>query len=314
MLISIAASARALLAPTRPRVVAGAVRRCSLSRRLRTLSLAASSRGELERLTVPVLKDKLRDQGLKVGGKKAELVERLLEGAPRPASVEGAPAAPAPPASDDWFAPAHRAACPFVEPSAWPRLEAAARALYDWNAKINVVSRKGLDPLTLIERHYLPSLALLAAPPLAQLPPGSHVVDVGTGGGFPGLPLAICRPDLRFDLVDSTKKTIDVVKACAEVAQCQNVDGIHGRAPADLKTKRYDLVLGRSVKNLPDFFEAIAPLVSKNGSLLYIKGGDLEDGVGPPLSAWAVADLLEGAVSTDKVALHFAGAELRRRR
>ena len=92
------------------------------------------------------------------------------------------------------------------------------------------------------------------------------------------------------------------------------MDGIHGRAPADLKTKRYDLVLGRSVKNLPDFFEAIAPLVSKNGSLLYIKGGDLEDGVGPPLSAWAVADLLEGAVSTDKVALHFAGAELRRRR
>jgi len=218
-------------------------------------------------------------------------------------------------ADDDWFVPSHRAACPFVDDGAWPRLEAAARALYDWNAKINVVSRKGLDPITLIERHYLPSLALLNAPPLQQLPAGARVVDVGTGGGFPGLPLAICRPDLKFDLVDSRKKKIDVVVACAEAAHCENVRGVAGRAPADLKGT-YDLVLGRSVKNLPDFFDTISPLLATEGSVLYIKGGELEEGVSAPLDSWAVADLL-GGVDTDKVALHFAGADVagpRRRR
>ena len=140
---------------------------------------------------------------------------------------------------------------------------------------------------------------------------------MGTGGGFPGLPLAICRPDLKFDLVDSRKKKIDVVAACAEAANCENVRGVAGRAPADLKGRRYDLVLGRSVKNLPDFFDTISPLLSKEGSVLYIKGGELEEGVGAPLNSWAVADLLGGVVDTDKVALHFAGADVagtRRRR
>ena len=246
----------------------------------------------------------------------AATVAAALQRAPRPRLGSRRSAAAA---SDDadWFAPRHRAACPSVDEDAWPRLEAAARVLYDWNAKINVVSRKGLDPLTLIERHYLPSLALLEAPPLAQLPEGARVVDVGTGGGYPGLPLAICRPDLRFDLVDSRKKKIDVVAACAEAANCENVDSIAGRAPADLKGRRYDLVLGRSVKNLPDFFETISPLLSTEGSVLYIKGGDLEDGVSAPLDSWAVADLLGGVVDTDKVALHFGGADVagpRRRR
>ena len=246
----------------------------------------------------------------------AATVAAALQRAPRPRLGSRRSAAAA---SDDadWFAPSHRAACPSVDDNAWPRLEAAARALYDWNAKINVVSRKGLDPLTLIERHYLQSLALLAAPPLAQLPEGARVVDVGTGGGFPGLPLAICRPDLKFDLVDSRKKKIDVVVACAEAAACENVKGVAGRAPADLKGRRYDLVLGRSVKNLPDFFDTISPLLSKEGSVLYIKGGELEEGVGAPLNSWALADLLGGVVDTDKVALHFGGADVagpRRRR
>ncbi len=129
--------------------------------------------------------------------------------------------------------------------------------------------------------------------------------------------MAICRPDLRFDLVDSRKKKIDVVAACAEAANCENVDSIAGRAPADLKGRRYDLVLGRSVKNLPDFFETISPLLSTEGSVLYIKGGELEEGVSAPLNSWAVADLLGGVVDTDKVALHFASAAVagqRRRR
>ena len=245
----------------------------------------------------------------------AATVAAALQRAPRPRLGSRRSAAAA---SDDgdWFAPRHRASCTFVDDGAWPRLEAAARALYDWNAKINVVSRKGLDPITLIERHYLPSLALLNAPPLQQLPEGARVCDVGTGGGFPGLPLAICRPDLKFDLVDSRKKKIDVVVACAEAAHCENVKGVAGRAPADVKGT-YDLVLGRSVKNLPDFFDTISPLLSKGGSVLYIKGGDLEEGVSAPLNSWAVADLLGGVVDTDKVALHFVGADVagtRRRR
>ena len=101
-----------------------------------------------------------------------------------------------------------------------------------------------------------------------------------------------------------------------QIDDLEQVYQLAGRAPADLKGRRYDLVLGRSVKTLPDFFETISPLLSKEGSVLYIKGGDLEDGVGAPLNSWAVADLL-GGVDTDKVALHFAGADVagtRRRR
>ncbi|KAH8048829.1 RNA methyltransferase [Aureococcus anophagefferens] len=130
---------------------------------------------------------------------------------------------------DDWFSPAQRAALPTVDASQWARLEAAARHLFDWNAKVNVVSRKDLDRRKLVELHYLPSLALLNVRASAS-PRRRRVVDVGTGGGFPGLPLAICRPELDFTLCDSRRKKVDVVASCADVAGCGNVAPGRGRA------------------------------------------------------------------------------------
>lgn len=222
---------------------------------------------------------------------------RLLSG-----SDDGAP----------WFSTAQRAALPAIGGDAWARLEVAARATFEWNAKVNVISRKDLDPATLVARHYLPSLALLNVP---GFPEAGRVIDVGTGGGFPGLPLAICRPAVDFALCDSRGKKIEVVRACAAAAACENVDAIAGRCPADVDGL-YDVVLGRSVANLPLFLETVAPVLARGAAgVLYIKGGEFGDELAAagvePSASWSVADLLGGALDTDKVVLHFTAKDVR---
>jgi len=149
--------------------------------------------------------------------------------------------------------------------------------LYEfWNAQINVISRKDIDALYL--KHVLHSLGI--AKVLAFLP-GSKILDVGTGGGFPGIPLAILYPETEFLLIDSIGKKIKVVEAVAEAIGLKNLKAIHGRAE---KVKgEFDFIVSRAVTNMEDFTKWTRGKVSKKqrhelkNGILYLKGGDLNE-------------------------------------
>jgi len=146
----------------------------------------------------------------------------------------------------------------------------------EWNAQINVISRKDIDELYL--RHVLHSLGIAK---VQALRPKSRVLDVGTGGGFPGIPLAILFPETQFYLVDSIGKKIKVVKAVADALGLKNVIASHGRAE---KVKgEFDFIVSRAVTNMDDFVKWTRKKVSKkqhhelSNGILYLKGGDLTD-------------------------------------
>ena len=146
----------------------------------------------------------------------------------------------------------------------------------DWNLKINVVSRKDIDELYL--RHVLHSLGIAK---VVQFKPNTKVLDVGTGGGFPGIPLAILFPETHFHLVDSIGKKIKVVNEVAEGLGLQNISTTHGRVEEDQDT--YDFIVSRAVTNMSNFVKIVNGKISsknknqlKNG-ILYLKGGDLSD-------------------------------------
>jgi 16S rRNA (guanine527-N7)-methyltransferase len=150
-------------------------------------------------------------------------------------------------------------------------------ALYrDWNEKINVISRKDID--SLYEKHVLHSLAIAAEFPFA---PGIEVLDIGTGGGFPGIPLAIFFPEVRFHLVDSVGKKIKVVNEVASAIGLKNVTTLHGRVET-IRGRRFDFAVSRAVAPLKDLWSWARPLLRnersmeehKNG-LICLKGGDL---------------------------------------
>jgi len=154
---------------------------------------------------------------------------------------------------------------------------AALDGLYrEWNAKINVISRKDIDAL--LEKHVLHSLAIAAA---CSFNAGAEVVDVGTGGGFPGIPLAIFFPKVRFTLVDSIGKKITVVKEVAAGIGLKNIEAIHARAE-DLVPRKFDFAVSRAVAPLGTLWNWVAPLLRvgkaseeyRNG-LICLKGGDL---------------------------------------
>jgi len=169
-----------------------------------------------------------------------------------------------------------------------------------WNAQINVISRKDFGEF--YERHVLHSLAIAK---LIQFTAGSKILDVGTGGGFPGIPLAILFPETQFLLVDSIGKKIKVVNAVAEELGLKNVKAQQIRA--EEITEKFDFVVSRAVTRLPEF----VPWVRKNISnrqinampngILYLKGGDIEDELIPfknrvfvkNLSDWFEEDFFE---------------------
>ncbi len=146
----------------------------------------------------------------------------------------------------------------------------------DWNLKINVVSRKDIDELYL--RHVLHSLGIAK---IQQFKPGSKILDVGTGGGFPGIPLAILFPDCEFHLVDSIGKKIKVVNEVSEGLQLQNVTSFNERVE-DLHGN-YDFIVSRAVAVMPTFVRWVKGKIAKESKhnrkngILYLKGGDLSE-------------------------------------
>ncbi len=146
----------------------------------------------------------------------------------------------------------------------------------EWNAKINVVSRKDME--SLYEKHILHSLGIAK---VMAFSPGTKVLDIGTGGGFPGIPLAILFPEVEFTLIDSIGKKITVVNAVAEGIGLKNVRGIHGRAEK-LKEK-FHFVVSRAVTQMPEFLRWLKGKFEKeqfnpkHNGVLYLKGGDLAE-------------------------------------
>lgn len=150
------------------------------------------------------------------------------------------------------------------------------RLFIEWNSKINMVSRKDMDNLE--ERHVLHALSIAK---VIQFLPDTKVLDVGTGGGFPGIPLAIMFPETRFFLVDSIGKKINVVKDLVKQLDLQNVETGNMRVE-DFKTK-VDFVVSRAVTRFNKFIPWIADNISDNykhemmNGILYLKGGDVQE-------------------------------------
>ena len=153
---------------------------------------------------------------------------------------------------------------------------AALEQLYkEWNEKINVISRKDIDSLYL--KHVLHSLAIATAIDFRQ---GTKVIDIGTGGGFPGVPLAILYPEVQFHLVDSIGKKLKVIEAVVEATGLTNVTTQHIRAD-EIINRQFNFVVTRAVAPLKDLWQWSKPLIKKGGTqalangLICLKGGDL---------------------------------------
>lgn len=189
------------------------------------------------------------------------------------------------------------------------QLEALDALYREWNAKINVISRKDIDSIYL--HHVLHSLSIAA---IAGFTPGTQVIDIGCGGGFPGVPLAIFFPEVKFHLVDSIAKKLKVVEAVCEGAGIKNITTQHTRAE-DIKNRKFDYAVSRAVAPLNDLWKWAAPLLKKDhtkspaSGLICLKGGDLaqeiyESGLRPRMMP--INKIFSEAYFEEKFILHVA--------
>lgn len=172
-----------------------------------------------------------------------------------------------------------------------------------WNEKINVISRKDIDQLYI--KHVLHSLSITA---VNHFEDGMRVVDIGTGGGFPGIPLAIFYPEVEFLLVDSIGKKIKVVQEVAAAIGLKNVRAIHSRVE-DIPEKDFDFAISRAVAPLKDLWNWAKPIVKKGKStelangLICLKGGDLAQEISESdtrPSLWEINKIFDEPIFEDK--------------
>ena len=163
----------------------------------------------------------------------------------------------------------------------------------DWNSKINVISRKDID--FLYEKHILHSLSIAK---IISFSDGTSILDVGTGGGFPGIPLAILFPKCNFYLIDSIQKKIKVVNAISESIHLTNV--VAEQARAESINKKFDFIISRAVTSFPEFYGWVKNKINKKSfnklqnGIIYLKGGDLIDELkdfNPKVKVYEIADI-----------------------
>ncbi len=176
---------------------------------------------------------------------------------------------------------------------------------HDWNEKINVISRKDIDAL--YTKHILHSLGIAK---IMKFEPGTFVLDVGTGGGFPGIPLAILFPETRFYLIDVIAKKIKVVQGVVDALELKNVKAEQKRA--ELVKGDFDFIVSRAVTNMPDFVSWIKDKIKKQhkhtlkNGILYLKGGDLSEELKdfPKAALFDLSDYFEDEFFETKKVVH----------
>lgn len=175
----------------------------------------------------------------------------------------------------------------------------------DWNSKINVISRKDIDEL--YTRHVLHSLGIAK---IIDFRPGSKIMDVGTGGGFPGIPLAILFPEVDFYLIDVIAKKIRVVNEVTAGLGLKNVKAEQKRA--ELVKQEFDFIVSRAVTNMPDFVKWVDDKVAKKqnhelaNGILYLKGGDLTEELAafPKATQYNLSDFFSDEFFETKKVVH----------
>lgn len=210
-----------------------------------------------------------------------------------------------------------RSQFPNVSDEKWTVLEKWAVLLREWNEKINLISRKDIEHLE--QRHLSHCLAITNH---LKLMNGARIMDVGTGGGFPGIIMAICYPQAHFTLIDSIGKKITVVQDLADKLGLKNVEAKHCRAESI--TKQFDFVTGRAVKNLPEYFSWIKKNVRRGekntipNGVLYWKGGELDDELSAlgirPRKTINLEDTFSDPYFEQKYILHFDARDVPRAR